>query len=65
MGCKAVYFYNNNIRMYSVLEPSGFIIFVPIIEFDFLFTKIKINVHTGDFWKIEKTASKTYSMGEN
>ena len=63
MGCKAVYFYNNNIRMYSVLEPSGFIIFVPIIEYNFnYFDK---NVHTGDFGKIEKTASQTYSMGEN
>ena len=35
MGYKAVCFYNNNIRMFSVLEPSGFIIFVPIIEYNF------------------------------
>ena len=43
MGCKAVYFYNNNIRMYSVLEPSGFIIFVPIIEYEFFFIYLDKN----------------------
>ena len=52
MGCKAVYFYNNNIRMFSVLEPSGFIIFVPIIEYDFIFIYLDKNKCFKVFQKI-------------